>query len=298
MMPESAARGVTSRARGAERQLGFWADAFRRFTRHRLAVVGGVGVVVILGTAIFADYIAITPYYYADLMKAMQFPSWEHPLGTDFIGRDFFSRIVYGARTSMTVAIGVQAIAVGIGVPLGLWAGFVGGRHDYIIMRLVEVVTALPGLLFSLVLMSILGPGLFNVILAIALTSWIEPCRLIRAQVLVIKESDYVQAARALGAGNLQIMRRHLLPNALGPLLVMITLGIPRAVFAEAGLSFLGLGVNEPIPSWGKMVSEGMDYMEYLWHLGLFPTLMIAWTVLSFTLIGDGLRDAFDPKRS
>lgn len=296
-MRETAVQGAASPSQGVERRFGFWIEAFRRFKRHRLAIAGLIGVLVIVGLAVFADYIAITPYYYADLSKAMQFPSWEHPLGTDFIGRDFFSRIVYGARTSMTVAIGVQAISVLIGVPLGLWAGFAGGRHDYIIMRLVEVVTALPGLLFALVLMSILGPGLFNVILAIGLTSWIEPCRLTRAQALVIKESDYVQVARALGAGSLHIMRRHLLPNSLGPLLVMVTLGIPRAVFAEAGLSFLGLGVNEPIPSWGKMVSEGMEYMEFLWHLGLFPTLMIAWTVLSFTLVGDGLRDAFDPRR-
>lgn len=298
MTRETAVQGTPSRVEGVPRSLGFWIDAFHRFKRHRLAVAGLAGVVMIVGMAIFADSIAITPYYHADLAQAMQFPSRAHPLGTDFIGRDFFSRIVYGARTSMAVALGVQVVSVGIGVPLGLWAGFAGGRHDYVIMRLVEVVTALPGILFALVLMSILGAGLLNVILAIALTSWIEPCRLTRAQVLVIKESEYVQAARAVGAGSLHIVRRHLLPNSLGPLLVMITLGIPRAVFAEAGLSFLGLGVNEPIPSWGKMVSEGMEYMEFLWHLGLFPTLMIAWTVLSFTLVGDGLRDAFDPKRS
>lgn len=279
------------------RRRGFWIDAYRQFCKHRLAVAGAVGALVILFLAAFADLIALTPYDVANLAEAMQFPSLAHPFGTDFIGRDFFSRVVYGARTSIIVGLSVQVIAVIIGIPLGLLAGFGGPRVDYVVMRLVDIVTAFPGLLFAIFLMSILGNGLFNVVLAISVTSWIQPCRLARAQVLRLKEEDYVEAARAIGAKGPHILWRHIFPNALGPLLVMVTLGIPRAIFAEAGLSFLGLGINDPLPSWGKMVSEGMSYMEFLWHLALFPTFMIAFTVLSFTLMGDGLRDAFDTTR-
>lgn len=267
----------------------------RRYFKNKLAVAGLVVATLLVLIAIFADILAPTPYDLAVLTEARQFPSAQHWMGTDPIGRDFLSRIIYGARVSMTVGFLVQGAAFAIGVPLGTVAGLRGGRVDFVIGRLVEVMTAFPGLLFALFIMTILGTGLFNVILAISVTSWVGVCRLTRAQLLALREKDYALAARALGANDLQIVLRHLLPNALPPLLIMLTLGIPTAMFAEASLSFLGVGINEPMPSWGKMVSSSMNYIRVYWHLGLFPTLMIALTMLSFTFVGDGLRDALDP---
>lgn len=278
-----------------QRQRSLWYDAVRCYFRNKLAVFGLIVAGLLILTAVFADFLAPTRYDRAVLREALQFPGPKHWLGTDPIGSDFLSRIIYGARTSMTVAFLVQGIALLIGVPLGAIAGLRGGRADFVVMRLVEVMTAFPGLLFALFIMAILGTGLFNVILAISVTSWIGICRLTRAQLLALREKEYVVAARALGANEIRILLRHILPNALPPLIVMLTVGIPNAIFAEAGLSFLGVGINEPIPSWGKMVSTSLGYMPIYWHLGLFPTLMIALTMLSFTFIGDGLRDALDP---
>ncbi len=280
---------------GPQRHRTLWRDAMRSYFQNKLAVAGLVVAILLVLTAILADILAPTPYDLAVLTEARQFPSASHWMGTDPIGRDFLSRIIYGARVSMTVGFLVQGVAFAIGIPLGAMAGLRGGKFDFVITRLVEVMTAFPGLLFALFIMTILGTGLFNVILAISVTSWVGVCRLTRAQLLVLREKDYVLAARALGANDLQIVLRHLLPNALPPLLIMLTLGIPTAMFAEASLSFLGVGINEPMPSWGKMVSSSMNYIRVYWHLGLFPTLMIALTMLSFTFVGDGLRDALDP---
>jgi oligopeptide transport system permease protein len=171
-----------------------------------------------------------------------------------------------------------------------------GGWVDYVIMRIIEVFTAIPQLLFALFLLSIWGGGLFNVVLALGLIGWIETCRLTRAQVLSLREKEYIEAARALGVTPFNIAARHIMPNALTPLIISFTLGIPTAMFAEAGLSFLGIGINDPLPSWGKMAGNSFAYIEVYWHLGLFPTLMIGLTMLSFSLAGDGLRDALDPR--
>lgn len=206
------------------------------------------------------------------------------------------SRIIYGARISLVVGLSVQIIAVLIGVPLGVAAGFFGGWIDFAVMRVVEVFTAIPQLLFALFLVSIFGSGLINIILAIALISWVEHCRIARAQILALREKEFVEAARAIGISDGQIALRHMLPNALTPLIIAVTIGIPTAMFTEAGLSFLGLGVNDPLPSWGKMVGNSFSYIRIYWHLGLFPTLMIALTMLSFALVGDGMRDALDPR--
>lgn len=277
------------------RQRSLLRDATRRFAQNKLAMAGLVVALLLIFTALFADLLAPYPYDKAVLTEARQFPSLSHPLGTDAVGRDQLSRIIYGARTSLIVAFAVQAFAIAIGVPLGAAAGLLGGRVDFIVTRLIEIMTAFPGLLFALFIMSILGTGLFNVILALSVVSWIGLCRLTRAQLLALREKDYVLAARAIGASNLHIVRRHLLPNALPPLIIMVTLGIPVAIFAEAGLSFLGVGINDPLPSWGKMVGTSSAYIRVYWHLALFPTLMIAITTLSFTFVGDGLRDALDP---
>jgi ABC-type dipeptide/oligopeptide/nickel transport system permease subunit len=276
-------------------QRSLWQDAARRYFKNKLAIFGLIVAGSLIATAILADIVAPAPYDYSDLAEALQFPSLKHPLGTDPIGRDFLSRIIYGARTSIAVGLAVQGIALLIGVPLGILAGLLGGKVDYVVTRLVEVMTAFPGLLFSIFIMTIMGNGFFNVILAIGLTGWVGVCRLMRAQAFSIREKEFVVAARAMGARTFHVILRHILPNALGPLLVMVTLGIPGAMFAEAGLSFLGLGINDPLPSWGKMVSESTSYIRIYWHLGLFPTLMIALSMLSFTFVGDGLRDALDP---
>jgi ABC-type dipeptide/oligopeptide/nickel transport system permease subunit len=272
-----------------------WRDALRSFFKNRLATTGLVIVLIFMIMAIFADVLAPYPYYKSVLTDNLKFPSWQHLLGTDAVGRDLLSRIIYGARTSLTVGFSVQLLAFGIGLPLGALAGLRGGWADFLVLRLLEVMTAFPGFLFAVFVMSVLGSGVSNVILALGIASWIGVCRLTRGQLLALREREFVTAARSYGAGNLHIALRHLLPHALPPLLIMLALGIPSAIFGEAGLSFLGLGINDPIPSWGKMVGESIGYIRVYWYLGIFPTLTIALAMLSFNFVGDGLRDALDP---
>ncbi len=278
------------------RDSNLWRDAAIRFSRNRLSMIALVVVAFLLFIAAFANLLAPRPYDFAVLMDARQFPNAKYLLGSDEVGRDLLSRLIYGARISLIVGFSVQIIAVGIGVTLGMLSGFVGGWVDFVVMRVVEVFTAIPALLFALFLLSIFGGGLFNVILAIGLISWVDICRLTRAQLFSLREKEFIEAARAIGTPPFQIAVRHLLPNALTPLIVAVTLGIPSAIFTEAGLSFLGLGINDPLPSWGKMVGNSFSFIRIYWHLGLFPTFMIALTMLSFSLVGDGLRDALDPR--
>jgi oligopeptide transport system permease protein len=275
-----------------------WRDAGIRFSRNRLAMGAAIVVLLFIMMAIFADVLAPTAYDYSDLAKSRRFPNAENLLGTDSVGRDQLSRLIYGARVSLTIGLAVQIIAVIVGVSLGSVAGFIGGWADTIIMGIIEVFTAIPQLLFALFLLSIWGGGLANLILALGLISWIEMCRLTRAQILSLREKEYIEAARAIGVTSTSIAWRHLLPNALSPLIISFTLGIPATMFAEAGLSFLGIGINDPIPSWGKMAGQSSSFIEVYWHLGLFPTLMIALTMLSFSFVGDGLRAALDPRAS
>jgi len=272
-----------------------WQDAKRSFSKNRLAIIGLVVVGIFIVMAVFANILAPFSYYHSDLAANLQFPSLAHPFGTDPIGRDELSLIIFGARTSLLVGFSVQLIAFGIGLPLGALAGMRGGWFDFVITRLLEVMTAFPGFLFAIFLMSLLGTGMLNVILAIGATSWIEVCRLTRGQFLALREREFVVAARSYGADDWRVILRHLLPHALPSLLIMLALGIPNAIFAEAGLSFLGVGINDPIPSWGKMVSDSLGYIRVYWYMGLFPTLTIALAMLSFNFVGDGLRDALDP---
>jgi ABC-type dipeptide/oligopeptide/nickel transport system permease subunit len=273
-----------------------WRDAAIRFSKNNLAMGALFVVVVMFIMAIFAEVIA--PYNYDEIVKGRtrQFPSAQYWFGTDNVGRDQFSRIVYGARISLIIGLSVQFIAITLGVSLGAIAGFFGGWIDYVIMRILEVFTAIPQLLFALFLLSMWGGGLFNVVLALGLIGWIEICRLTRAQVLSLREKEYIEAARAIGVTPLSIAAKHILPNALTPLIISFTLGIPAAMFAEAGLSFLGIGINDPLPSWGKMAGSSYAFIEVYWHLGVFPTLMIGLTMLAFSFVGDGLRDALDPR--
>jgi oligopeptide transport system permease protein len=280
-----------------------WRDAARRFAKNKLAMGALVVMALLILVAIFADVLAPAPYDFAVPADANQFPSRRHLLGTDTVGRDFLSRLIYGTRVSLIVGFSVQAIALVIGLTLGTLAGMSGGWVDYIVMRWVEVLTAIPIWLFALFLISVWrasdssgGGGLLNVIVAIGLIGWVDICRLTRAQLLSLREKDFVLAAQAIGATRLQIALRHLLPNALTPLIVAVTLGVPTAIFTEAGLSFLGFGINDPLPSWGKMVADSSSYIRVYWHLGVFPTLAIAVTMLSFSFVGDGLRDALDPQ--
>ena len=272
--------------------------AIHRFFRQRLAVLGLVITLTFVLAGLFAPLIAPTSYEKADLMVANRFPDRDYPFGTDAIGHDYLSRMIYGLRTSLIVGAAAVLVALVIGVPLGLLAGLRGGVADFFVMRLVEVMTAFPGILFAIFLVSVTGGGLRNVVFVIGVTSWVTLCRLTRAQLLTLREQEYVLAARALGVPERTIALRHLLPNALAPLIVAVTLAIPTAIFTEAGLSFLGIGINEPTPSLGKMVADSAPYIRLYWHLGLFPTLTIALLMLGFTFLGDGLRDALDPRQN
>jgi ABC-type dipeptide/oligopeptide/nickel transport system permease subunit len=293
------------------RERGLYREAARRFFRNRLAIVGLFFVVVLTVMAVFADdwfialplgraprpLIARTSYEKIFFGPVGAFPSLKYWMGTDLNGRDFFSRIVYGARISLSIGFLAQLIALLIGIPLGAAAGWKGGRVDFLVMRLVDIMSAIPTLLFAYLIMARLGAGYWNVMLAIGLTSWISVCRLTRAQFLALREKEFVEASRMIGAGSWRIIRFHLLPNAMAPIIVSLTLGIPTAIFAEASLSFLGVGINPPMPSWGQMLGrDGVTNMTYYWHLAFFPAMMIAITMLGFTLMGDGLRDALDPR--
>ncbi len=290
---------------------GLYRDAARRFIRNKLSIVGLVLVTVLVILAVFADdwfialplgrepqpLIARTAYDKAFYGPVGTFPGKDYWMGTDLIGRDLFSRIVYGTRISLSIGLLSQLIALGIGLPLGSLAGWKGGWIDYAVMRVVDVMSALPILLLAVLLMARIGAGFWNVMLVIGLTSWISVCRLTRAQFLSLRKKEFVEASLMVGAKDWHIVRFHLLPNALAPIVVALTLGIPIAIFAEASLSFLGVGINPPMPSWGQMLSrEGVINMTFYWHLAFFPALMIAVTMLGFTLMGDGLRDALDPQ--
>jgi len=273
-------------------------DALRRLRKNRLAMAGLV-VVIFLGLlAIFADTLAPYPYTKTNFSRLNEAPSRAYPLGTDQIGRDLLSRMIYGARVSMLVGLGAQLIVVSIGVPVGALSGFVGGRTDLLLTRLIDVMYAFPRLLFVILVMSMLGAGLMNIFIAIGLTGWVGIARQTRAQVLGIKEKEFVDGARALGADFGRVLMRHVLPNALTPIVVAVTFGIPEAIFTEAALSFIGVGINPPTPSWGQMVGEGQQYLRSYWHLCVFPAIAIAVTMLAFTFFGDGVRDALDPKQN
>lgn len=296
---------------GLRQKRSLYRDAIYRFSRNKLAIFGLVLVILLVTMAVFADDWFIAPFLgrpaqpllakttYSKVFYGPSgaFPSAKYWMGTDLNGRDLYSRIIYGARVSLTVGLLAQFIALSIGIPLGGIAGWKGGKSDFFVMRLVDVMSAIPTLLFAYLIMARLGAGFWNVMLAIGITSWITSCRLTRAQFLALREKEFVEAARMIGAGDWRIITMHMLPNAIAPIIIALTLGIPAAIFSEASLSFLGVGINPPTPSWGQMIGkEGITNMTYFWHLAFFPALMIAITMLGFTLMGDGLRDALDPQ--
>jgi len=276
-------------------------DALRRFLRNRLAILGIIIISFFLFLAIFADF--VTPYGIneANFSNAYlrPFTDVQHILGGDAIGRDYLTRLIYGARTSLLVGLSVPLIAFLIAIPLGSVAGYRGGWVDFATLRVIEITTAIPPLLFALFLISITGSGVNNVIFVLAITSWVEPTRIARAQFLAYRESEFVLAARSLGASEARIIFLQILPNAISPLLVAFTFAVPLAIFAEAGLSFLGIGITEPTASWGKMVGSSVgNSIRVYYHLATFPTVLVALTMLSFSFVGDGLQEALDPARS
>jgi ABC-type dipeptide/oligopeptide/nickel transport system permease subunit len=288
--------GESKQQAAVERAPSIWAEAANRFLANPMAVAGLVIALIIVICAIFAGILSPYPRDVASFAEILQFPSRKHLLGTDGIGRDFLTRVLHGARTSMIVGFSVPLLSNLIGVPLGAFAGWRRGWFDFVLMRIIEIITALPSILVAIMMISIWGGGLFKLILYMSLTGWAETARYTRAQFLQFKERDYVLSSRALGASDSRMMFQHILPNAIGPIVVGLMTAVPGAIFSEAGLSFLGLGVNDPIPSWGKMVSESRIYLQTYWHMAVIPTLLIAITMLAFTFVGDGLRDAFDPQ--
>lgn len=288
----------------ARRQASLWGDAWRRLVRNRMAVVGGVVVVLLLLVALLADVIAPHSPTKQDYSAILAQPGGNHLLGTDGLGRDQLSRLIYGARVAIAVGVFTQFVIIAIGIPIGAVAALMGGRIDNLLMRFTDIVYAFPDLLLIILLSTALREnplrniwgGLLIIFFAIGVVNWVNIARLTRGQLLSLKERDFVDAARALGAGDGHIICRHLLPNALGPLIVSVTFGIPHAIFTEATLSFLGLGIVPPNPSWGSMIQDGYQAIFAAPHLVLFPAMAIGITLLAFTFLGDGLRDALDPR--
>jgi oligopeptide transport system permease protein len=277
---------------------GIWRDAWRRLLRNKLAMAGLVYIAAMILVAIFAD--VLSPYDPTFQFPASSYakPSAIHWLGTDDVGRDILSRLIHGARVSLSVAIFVQVLILGIGLTVGGLAGFFGGRVDNYLMRFTDVFYAFPDLLFVIIITAALGASLTNIFLAIGLVTWTDLARLVRGQLLTLRERDFVSAARSLGAPAPRIIVNHLLPNAAGPVIVRLTYGIPQAIFTEAVLSFIGLGVRPPQASWGTMIQEGNQAIFSAPHLVLFPAIAIALTMLAFNFLGDGLRDALDPQNT
>ena len=296
--PTAASAVSVGVARPREKGTSLTRDALRRLHRNKLAMAGLVVVILLALLAVFADALAPYPYTKTNFGRLTEPPSRDYPFGTDQIGRDMLSRMIYGARVSMLVGLGAQIIVVALGVPIGALSGYLGGRTDFLLTRFIDVMYAFPRLLFVILVMSMLGAGLMNIFIAIGLTGWVGIARQTRAQVLSIKEKEFVDGARALGAGFTRLLVRHVLPNALTPIVVAVTFGIPEAIFTEAALSFIGVGINPPTPSWGQMVGEGQQYLRSYWHLCVFPSIAIAVTMLAFTFFGDGVRDALDPKQN
>jgi peptide/nickel transport system permease protein len=277
------------------RQTTFSQDVWRRFRRNRLAVLGAAIVILLVVIAVLADVIA--PYSPTDVQLNTQFepPSLRHPFGTDYFGRDIFSRVIYGARISLVIGLVPTLIAMAFGTVIGVTGGFKGGKIDTVLMRMGDIVMAFPSLILAMVVTYTLGASLFTLFIALAVVGWAGAARVVRSQTLSLKQRDFVTASRAVGVGQIGIMFRHIVPNCLAPILILLTLGIPGAIMAEAGLSFLGVGAQPPTPSWGLMVNEGQEYLFSAPWASIFPGLAILVTVLAFNFVGDGLRDALDP---
>ena len=284
-----------------EQQIGLWTDALQRFRRNRLAIAGaalvGLLVIVAFGSPLLVHFGIIQDPIKQNVDFIESGPGQNGFLiGSDELGRDTLARLLYGSRVSLAVGILVQAIILPIGLLIGLSAGYFGGRIDNLLMRFTDIWYAFPDLLFVLVVVSVFGPSLLTIFGAIALVNWVGLARLVRGQVLSIKEKEFIEAARSSGSPPAKLILKHLLPNSLGPIIVTLTFGIPNAIFLEAVLSFLGVGIQPPTPTWGQMVFDGYEAIYANPTSVVFPALAIGFTLLAFSFIGDGLRDALDPR--
>lgn len=270
----------------------FW----NRFKKNRLALLGGIVVACLFIIAILAP--ALTPYdpNAINVRNILEPPGFKHPFGTDDLGRDILSRIIWGARISLSVGFVAVGISTLIGVILGALTGYYGGWVDRIIMRFVDIMLSIPTFFLLLAVIAFLEPGISNIMIVIGLTSWMGITRLVRAEFLSVKEREFTQSARAIGAGDLRIIFRHILPNSIAPVLVSAVLGVAGAILTESALSFLGIGVQPPTPSWGNILTIGKDNIEIAWWLSVFPGVAILITVLAYNLVGEGIRDAIDPR--
>ena len=275
-----------------------WNDAYRRLVQNKAAMIGGMILVFLILCAILAPWIAPYSYSYQDLDLGASKPSWDHLLGTDVMGRDLVSRILYGARISLMVGFVATGVALIIGVSWGIIAGYFGGRVDYIMMRIVDVLYGLPFIIFIILLMVIFGRNLWLLFGAIGAVEWLTMARIVRGQVIGLKNQEFVLAAQAMGVSNMSMFKKHLFPNILGPIAVYATLTIPQVMLLESFLSFLGLGIQPPMSSWGTLIKDGVESMEeYSWLL-IYPGLTFTITLFALNFFGDGLRDALDPKTS
>jgi oligopeptide transport system permease protein len=287
---------VTTAVESARPHHTLWGDAWIRLKRNRLAVAGAIIIIIIALLAIIYPFFSKYDFASQDLNAILQGPSSTHLLGTDELGRDVLTRLICGARTSLMVGIFTQVIVLAIGLPIGAISGAAGGWADNVIMRFVDVIYAFPDILLIILVRSILGGSIFMIFLAIGLVNWVGIARLVRGQVLSLKQRDFVTAAKVFGGTGSYVTSRHLLPNSLGPVIVSVTFNIPRAIFTEAALSYIGIGVQPPTPSWGAMIRDGYNVIFAAPHLVLFPAIAIGLLMLSFTFLGDGLRDALDPR--
>jgi ABC-type dipeptide/oligopeptide/nickel transport system permease subunit len=275
---------------------------WRKFVRNPVGLVGGVILLTVLAGAVFAEYLAPHEPNRQRLMARFKPPFWAeggsltYPLGTDNVGRDIWSRIIHGSRISLLVGVCAVGVSMLIGVTLGLVSGFMGMWTDSAIMALVDIMLAFPQLILAFAIVAVLGPGIGNIILVLGITGWERYARVVRAEVLALREREFVQAARAVGVGNAKIIFGHIMPNTFSSVIVMATLQTAQAILAEAALSFLGLGTGRTYPSWGQMISLGRDYISIAWWLPTFPGLAILLTVLAINLVGDRVRDVLDPR--
>jgi peptide/nickel transport system permease protein len=271
-------------------------DFATRLAKNKLAMAGLFVVLVLFTVAIFAPYLAPYPPDRIDTTHILSPPNWTHLLGTDILGRDVLSRILFGSRVSLSVGFVAVGISTLIGVLLGAVSGYYGGVVDRVIMRFVDIMLCFPSFFLILAVIAFIGSSIWNIMAVIGLTSWMGVTRLVRAEFLTIRERDFVQAAISQGAGDARIIFLHILPNAMAPVLVAATLGVAAAVLVESGLSFLGIGVQPPDPSWGNMLTEGKDNIEIAWWLSMYPGLAILITVMGYNLLGEGIRDTLDPR--
>ena len=274
----------------------YWQDAWQRLKRDKLAMFGLFLIVGIFLMAIFGPLLSPYAYDEQDFLISNEFPSWAHPFGTDMFGRDMFVRVMYGARISLAVGLMASLINLTIGVIYGSISGFVGGRTDDVMMRIVDTIRSVPTMIYVILLMVVVGPGLKSIFITLGINYWTNMARIVRAEIMRVKNEEFVLAARVIGASPARMLLRHLIPNAMGPILVTPTFCIPQAIFAEAFLSFVGLGVSAPMASWGVLSSDAMNaLMVYPYQL-FFPAMAISLTILAFNFFGDGLRDALDPR--